>query len=42
MTDCVNALVPTNPNHDISITLFVGHEIGLGLIENLGLKVLKT
>lgn len=42
MTDCVNALVPTDPRRDISITVVVGHESGLRLIETLGLKVLQT
>lgn len=34
-TDCLNALVPKNRGHDISITLLVGHEDGLKLIEEL-------
>ncbi|EAS29994.3 uncharacterized protein CIMG_08740 [Coccidioides immitis RS] len=34
-TDCLNALVPKNRSQDISITLSVGHENGVELIEEL-------
>ncbi|EAS30004.3 uncharacterized protein CIMG_08750 [Coccidioides immitis RS] len=36
-TDCLNVLVPEDRNQDISITLVVGHEKGLELIEKLKL-----
>ncbi|KAL2370697.1 hypothetical protein RJ035_006171 [Blastomyces gilchristii] len=36
-TDCLNVLVPENRNQDITITLLVGHEKGLELIERLKL-----
>lgn len=31
-TDCLNFFVPKDRNHDISITLTVGHEVGLEVI----------
>ncbi|KAH3208789.1 hypothetical protein KXV77_009019 [Aspergillus fumigatus] len=34
-TDCLNALVPKNRGQDISITILVGHEDGLKLIQDL-------
>jgi hypothetical protein len=37
--DCLNALVPAN-RHDISITLVVGHEKGLELIDKFMLRTL--
>lgn len=36
-TDCLNALIPKNRSQDISITLTVGHEKGLDLIEKFQL-----
>ena len=36
-TDCLNALIPKNRSQDISITLLVGHEKGLELIEKFQL-----
>lgn len=36
-TDCLNVLVPENRNQDITITLLVGHEKGLEVIERLKL-----
>ncbi|EHA26122.1 hypothetical protein ASPNIDRAFT_52063 [Aspergillus niger ATCC 1015] len=36
-TDCLNVLVPEDRNQDISITLLVGHEQGLALIEKASL-----
>ena len=36
-TDCLNALVPIDRKQDISITLRVGHEKGLSMIETFQL-----
>jgi hypothetical protein len=33
--DCLNFFIPKNPNHDISITIIVGHEAGLALIHKI-------
>lgn len=38
-TDCLNVLVPSN-RHDITITLVVGHDKGLELIDKFMLKIL--
>ncbi|KAK5079437.1 hypothetical protein LTS08_000013 [Lithohypha guttulata] len=40
-TDCVNALVPKSRTQDISITLLVGYEKGMKLIEELQLELCK-
>ncbi|ELR10097.1 hypothetical protein VC83_07571 [Pseudogymnoascus destructans] len=36
-TDCLNAIVPEDPSQDISITLSVGHKMGLDLIRKFKL-----
>lgn len=40
-TGCVNALVPKSRTQDISITLLVGYEKGMKLIEELQLELCK-
>jgi len=37
-SDCLNAIVPKNRSEDISLTLRVGHEQGLELIEKFQLR----
>lgn len=37
-TDCLNALVPKNRSQDISITLRVGYQKGLDLVDKFQLK----
>jgi hypothetical protein len=37
-TDCLNILSPKNRDQDISITIMVGFEEGMQLVEDLDLK----
>jgi hypothetical protein len=39
-TDCLNVLSPKNRNQDISITLLVGFEAGMQLVEQFQLRKL--
>lgn len=40
-TDCMNALVPMHRSQDISITLLVGYEKGLELVEKFELRTIR-
>ena len=38
MTDCINALTPKDWSQDMSITLIVGGEKGMELVEKFNLR----
>ncbi|EED14488.1 hypothetical protein TSTA_106960 [Talaromyces stipitatus ATCC 10500] len=41
-TDCLSAFVPKDRNHDVSITLMVGYEAGVALIDDMGAQIIRV
>ncbi|EEA20021.1 hypothetical protein PMAA_038880 [Talaromyces marneffei ATCC 18224] len=41
-TDCLSIFVPTDRNHDVSVTLMVGHEAGVALIYEIGAQIIRA
>lgn len=41
-TDCLSAFVPKDRNHDVSITIMVGHEAGVTLIDDMGAQIIHV
>ena len=41
-TDCLSIFVPKDRNHDVSVTLMVGHEAGVALIYETGAQIIRV
>lgn len=41
-TDCLNFFVPKDPSHDVSVTLMVGYEVGLALIDEIEVQIISV
>jgi hypothetical protein len=41
-TDCITIFVPKNRHHDVSVTLMVGYEAGVALIDDMGVQIIRV
>lgn len=41
-TDCLSVFVPKDRSHDVSITLMVGHESGVALIDEMEAEIIRV
>jgi hypothetical protein len=41
-TDCWSVFVPKDRSHDVSITLMVGHESGVALIDEMEAEIIRV